>query len=65
MLFCLAKMSLKLDKSTETPIITDMGLDKPPLEKPPETILQNIMGNIFQTTTTQLMTFMPSPKLSN
>ena len=41
MLFCLAKMTLKLSKSVETAIITDMGLDTPPLEKPPETNLQS------------------------
>ena len=49
----------------QTAIMTDMGLDTPPLKKPLETNLQNITGNIFQTTTNQLMTPMPSPKLSN
>ena len=64
-LFCLAKMTLKLSKSVETGIITDMGLDTPPHEKPPEINLQNITRNISQTTTNQLMTPMSFPKLSN
>ena len=47
----------------ERAIITGMGLDTPPHEKPPETNLQNITGNKFQLTTNQLMAPMPSPKL--
>ena len=42
-----------------------MGLDTPPHPKSLETNLQNITGDIFQTITKQLMTLMPSPKLSN
>ena len=65
MLFRLAKMTLKSIKSVETAIITGMGLDTPPHQKFLDTNLQNITGDIFQNTTNQLMTPMPSPKLSN
>ena len=47
-------------------IITGMGLDPPP--PPPKSLKrnpQNITRDIFHTTTKQLMTPMPSPKLSN
>ena len=49
----------------ETAIITSMGLDTPPHPKSLKTNLQNITRDIFQTVTKQLMTPMPSPKLSN
>ena len=58
-------MTLKLSKSVETAITTDMGLDTPPLKKPQETDLEKSTQNLFETTTNQLMTPMPSTKLSN
>ena len=58
-------MISKSIKSVETAIITVMGLDKPPHQKSLETNLQSITGDIFQNNTNQLMTPMPSPKLSN
>ena len=65
MLFCLAKVTLKSIRSVERAIITGTGLHTPPHEKFLDTNLQNITGDIFQNTTNQLMTPMPSPKLSN
>ena len=60
MLFCLVKITLKSIKSVERIIITCIGLDTPPHPKSFETNLQNITRDIFQTTTNQLMTSMPS-----
>ena len=60
MLFCLVKITLKSIKSVETIIITSIRLDTPPHPKSFETNLQNITRYIFQTTTNQLMTSMPS-----
>ena len=58
-------MTLKSIKSVEKAIITGMGLDRLPQQKSLDTNLQNITRDIFQNTTNQLMTPMPSPKLSN
>ena len=54
----------KLQTDTLTAIITGKGLDKPPHPKSVKPNLQTITRDIFQTTTSQLMTPMPSPILS-
>ena len=56
---------ININQVCETAIITGRGLDTPPHQKSLETNLQNITGDVFQNTTNQLMTPMPSPKLSN
>ena len=54
-----------LSCKNETAIITGMGLNTPPHQKSLVKNLQNIIRDVFQTPTNQLMTAKPSPKLYN
>ena len=62
---CHVKVTLNSIKSVEANIITGLGLDTPPLQRSQKAIVQKTAGNIYQTTTEQLMTPMPCSKLSN
>lgn len=62
MLFCIVKMTWKSIKPVEMVITIGISLDTPPHPESVKEDLPNITGDIFQTTTNQLMKHMLSLK---
>ena len=59
------KNDIKISQVCGSDHQTGMGLDTPPHQKSLKTNLQNITGDIFQSTTKESMTLLASPKMSN
>ena len=64
-LSCQVRATLNSVKSVKANIITGLGLDTPRLPRSQKINLQKTTENIYQTTTQQMMTTMPCPKISN
>ena len=62
---CHVKVTLNSIESEKANIITALGLDTSPLPRSQKINLQKTAGDIYQTTTEQLMTLIPFPKPSN